>query len=39
MVAEEKKLEFDLLGLTFGLDFKEPALKLPLVGQIAVSNR
>jgi hypothetical protein len=38
MAAEEEGFEFNLLGLTFGLDFKEPALKLPIVGRIGSSN-
>ncbi len=27
-------LELNLLGMTFGLDFLRPALKLPFVGRI-----
>ena len=38
MAAEEEGFEFNLLGLTFGLNFKEPALKLPIVGQIGPFN-
>jgi hypothetical protein len=30
----EEGLEVNVLGLTFGLDVKDPALKLPLVGRI-----
>ena len=38
MTAKEEGFEFNLLGLTFGLDFKEPALKLLIVGRIGTSN-
>jgi len=34
MVAADEGLEVNLLGLTFGLDFQNPALKLPLAGRI-----
>jgi hypothetical protein len=33
-VAKEEGLEFNLLGLTFGIDATEPALKLPMVGRL-----
>jgi len=33
-VAREEGLEINLLGLTFGIDFAEPALKLPMVGRL-----
>jgi hypothetical protein len=32
MTAKEGGLEFNLLGLTFGFDFKEPAVKFPHCG-------
>jgi hypothetical protein len=32
-VAREEGLELNLLGLTFGIDFAEPALKLPMFGR------
>jgi hypothetical protein len=38
MADKEERFEFNLLGLTFGLDFKEPALKLLIVGRIRTSN-
>ena len=34
--AWEEGLEVNVLGLTFGLDLKRPALKLPVVGRIGV---
>jgi hypothetical protein len=34
----EEGLEVNLLGLTFGLDVKEPALKLPFVGRLGAVN-
>jgi|TARA_B110000483_G_scaffold105643_1_gene128935 hypothetical protein len=34
LVAQEEGVEVNLLGLTFGLDFKNPAIKLPIVGRI-----
>ena len=34
LAAQEEGLEVNLLGLTFGLDFKKPAIKLPIVGRI-----
>jgi hypothetical protein len=33
----DEGLELNLLGLTFGLDVRAPALKLPLVGRLGVS--
>lgn len=38
MVAAEEGVEVNLLGLTFGLDFMRPALKLPLAGRIGTDN-
>lgn len=34
LVAKEEGLEVNLFGLTFGLDFNNPAIKLPIVGRI-----
>ncbi len=34
MVGVEEGLEVNVLGLTFGLDAKKPALKLPAIGRI-----
>lgn len=36
LAAWEEGLELNLLGLTFGLDLKRPALKLPAVGRVGV---
>lgn len=33
-LAKEEGLELNLLGLTFGVDAAEPAIKLPLVGRL-----
>lgn len=33
----EEGVEINLLGLTFGLDFKDPAVKLPMAGRIGAS--
>ena len=38
LVAKEEGLEINLLGLSFGLDFNRPALKLPFVGRLGVGN-
>ncbi|MEX0694090.1 MAG: DUF3750 domain-containing protein [Rhodospirillales bacterium] len=38
LVAADEGLEINLLGLTFGLDFMRPALKLPLAGRIGTDN-
>jgi len=35
----EEGLEVNVLSLTFGVDVKRPALKLPLVGRVGVSQR
>ncbi len=37
LAGKEEGIEVNLLGLTFGLDFKDPALKLPLAGRIGTS--
>ncbi len=34
----EEGIELSVIGLTFGLDLKDPALKLPLVGRVGVGN-
>lgn len=34
----EEGLELNVLGLTFGVDVKEPALKLPVVGRVGYGN-
>jgi len=39
MVAREEGIEIDILGLTFGVDFAQPALKLPGLGRIGLTNR
>jgi hypothetical protein len=36
LVAWEEGIEVNLLGLTFGLDFHRPALKLPGVGRLGL---
>jgi hypothetical protein len=38
LAAREEGLEVNILGLTFGIDLMEPALKLPLAGRIGSSN-
>jgi hypothetical protein len=38
-MAREEGFEFNLLGLTFGVDFVKPALKLPFVGRLGVGER
>ena len=35
LVGREEGIEFNLLGLTFGVDFADLAIKLPLVGRVA----
>lgn len=37
-VGVEEGIEFNILGLNFGLDFWPPALKLPLVGRLGFSD-
>lgn len=39
MGAWEEGLEFNVLGLTFGIDLVSPALKLPGIGRIGVPQR
>jgi hypothetical protein len=38
-IAAEEGVEFNLLGLTFGVDVLQPALKLPGIGRIGVPDR
>lgn len=38
LAAKEEGIEVNILGLTFGLDLAEPALKLPLAGRIGSGN-
>lgn len=39
MAGVEEGLELNLLSLTFGVDVKRPALKLPVVGRVGFSQR
>jgi hypothetical protein len=38
-MAKEEGIELNLLGLSFGIDFLKPALKLPIIGRLGVSER
>lgn len=38
MAAAEEGIEINILGLTFGIDFLNPALKLPLAGRLGTAN-
>ena len=38
LVAPREGFEINLLGLSFGLDLHRPALKLPFVGRVGMSN-
>ena len=38
-LGREEGLELNLLGLNFGVDFLKPALKLPFIGRIGMSER
>ncbi len=38
MAAKEEGFEINLLGLTFGVDFKDPALKLPIAGRVGTAS-
>jgi hypothetical protein len=38
LASVEEGLEINLLGLTFGIDFKSPALKLPMAGRLGMAN-
>jgi hypothetical protein len=37
-LAREEGIEVNLLGLSFGLDILKPALKLPFIGRLGVSE-
>lgn len=37
LAGVEEGLEINLLGLTFGLDIKDPALKLPIAGRVGTA--
>ena len=37
-MAREEGIEFNLLGLNFGIDFVKPALKLPFIGRLGVGE-
>ncbi|MGH7372618.1 MAG: DUF3750 domain-containing protein [Candidatus Rokuibacteriota bacterium] len=39
LAGVEEGLELNLLSLTFGVDLKRPALKLPIVGRVGFSQR
>lgn len=38
MAAAEEGVELNFLGLTFGIDFLSPAIKLPLAGRVGFEN-
>jgi Protein of unknown function (DUF3750) len=37
-MAREEGIELNLLGLSFGIDFLKPALKLPIIGRLGTSS-
>jgi hypothetical protein len=37
-LAREEGVEMNLLGLSFGVDFMRPALKLPFIGRVGASQ-
>ena len=37
-VGLEEGIEFNVLGLNFGIDFNRPALRLPSVGRLGMDN-
>lgn len=39
LMAWEEGVELNLLGLTFGVDFNRPALKLPFIGRLGFGDR
>jgi hypothetical protein len=39
LAGAEEGLELNVLSLTFGIDVKRPALKLPVVGRLGLSQR
>ena len=38
LAASEEGFEINLLGLSFGFDLNRPALKLPFIGRLGLSN-
>jgi hypothetical protein len=38
LAARQEGLELNLLGLSFGIDFLRPAIKLPMVGRLGMSK-
>lgn len=38
LVGVEEGIELNLLGLSFGIDFAEPALRLPFIGRLGWTN-
>jgi hypothetical protein len=38
-LGRQEGFELNLLGLNFGIDFLNPALKLPFIGRLGVSER
>ncbi len=39
LVAAEEGVEFNVLGLNFGVDFAQPALRLPGLGRVGMASR
>lgn len=39
LLARQEGVELNLLGLSFGVDFGRPALKLPFIGRLGLSQR
>lgn len=37
-LAREEGIELNLLGLSFGIDFSQPAVKLPFIGRVGMSE-
>jgi hypothetical protein len=37
-MAREEGIELNLLGLSFGIDFSQPALKLPFIGRLGIGK-
>jgi hypothetical protein len=37
-MAREEGIEFNLLGLNFGVDFSKPAIKLPFIGRLGMGE-
>jgi len=36
-LARDEGLELNLLGLSFGIDFSKPAIKLPFIGRLGLA--